>query len=589
VLEKLKQRIPGTLRRKWQFTAIIGVGIILAVALGWYFLGKKDTVQVQAATTAVRRGNIEVTVSGTGSVKPSVTRNLTSSSGGTITKINFRTGQEVRTGDLLFELDNEKLRTELKKAELELQQAELDYKTKADESRQQNVTAPISGQIDIIEIEEGQDVQKNATLMVINDTSKLIAEIQFNGGQVNNIKPGQKADVAITSLMTIVEGKVHKVDRGGTAGIDGTKMYDVTVEISNPGALAPGMAVQASIHTPSGIESGYENGTLEWVNTEILRAGVAGTLERLYADEKAYVQKGQKVAYISSNDMSTQLLSLELRVQQARLNLETSQKELADCTIYAPVDGTVSVGNKQTGGGNSGNTNSTTISDEYWQVGDEVSGGHLLATVVSGGKMSVTVPVDEVDIAKVEFGQKAVVTVDALPDRTFTGEVSGIADQGTTSNGVSSFDVTISIDRPERLKENMTANVEIMVAQKNGVLLVPIEAVQERQGRKFVILASGQPTVNGGESDSGDNRAPANMVAVETGLYNETSIEITSGLKEGDVITLVNTVISGNSQDRPNMGMPGVSGGGVRIMNPGGSSGNRDFSGGSRNFSGGNR
>lgn len=603
MLGKVRQYIAGFVTRKRKLSVFTGVIVILAGLLGWYYFGRAETAPVLATTVPVRKGPIEVKVSGTGSVKPAVTRSIMANVSGDITVINFTNGQQVKKGDLLFELNSDSLLADLKKAELDLQQAKLDYSLKAEEKNQKEVLAPISGQVEIIEVGKNDEVQKNALMMVINDTSKMVFKVPVNGGQLAGIRTGQKADVAIPSLLATLEGRVLRVDRGGTAGSDGSKLYDITVVLDNPGALTPGMEAQAVIHTLSGMEAGVELGPLEWIETVNIKAGVSGTVSQLYVDERAYVKKGQKLAYIDSETADTQLISQQLRLEQARLTLENLQKNLAECKIYAPVDGVASLGLLQTGsGGNSGSSNNSSSAagsgQDSWQAGDRVSNGNLLGTVVSIGQMTVTVPVDEVDIAKIELGQKAVITVDALPEQTFNGSVSEIATEGTEQNNVASFDVTVSIDGSEGLKTNMTANVEIMVASKEGVLLLPIEAVQERQGRKFVLIPAGVgagggegagrgteqagtgQTAGGSERrERGQSNLPVNMKPVKTGLYNETMIEITSGLQAGDLVTLPAGSAGADSGGRQING--GV--GGMRIITPsGGGSRPGGFGGGAR-------
>lgn len=74
----------------------------------------------------------------------------------------------------------------------------------------------------------------------------------------------------------------------------------------------------------------------------------------------------------------------------------------------------------------------------------------------------------------------AKISVTAVPDKTYTGQVKEIAEQGTVMNGVSSFLVTISIDDIANLKSGMTADASILVNEKANALYVPIEAVQKK-------------------------------------------------------------------------------------------------------------
>lgn len=597
-------------KRKWKLVVFVSLGIIAAGFLGWNFLGSKNNAAAEAVTAAVKKGNIKVTVSGTGTAQPIITRSISSKVSGTITKINFKNGQAVKKGDLLFELDNSTVQTELVKADLDLRQAELDYGSTADQQGQQQVQAPISGQVSLLEVSKGQDVQKNASMMIIQDTGRLIFSASFNEAQVSNIQIGQKVDVTLPELMTSLTGRVQKVDRGGVANIDGSKSYYVTVEVNNPGSLTEGIKAQAAVHGTKGIEEGYEASSLEWADTIAVRAGIAGTVQQIYVDTNTRVKKGQKLAVISSDTINTQMDSQNIKLQQAQLNMEGLQKKEADYRIVAPVDGYVnlsSISTSQGGSGSSGSSSSGSgAGQNYWQVGDEASPGETLATVIGSAGMAVTVPIDEVDISKVKLGQSAVVTVDALPDRTYRGTVTEVAAQGTVQNGVANFDVTVQIDKPDEIKSKMTANVEVMVAQKDNVLLLPIEAVQERQGKKFVIPAAGagkaQPAGTGqrGQADQGDQAGQRGqggqsgqggdqasqggrsgqgsnqsgsrirMKPVETGLYNETFIEIKSGLAEGEKVTLPAVANSSSSGSGGNGARGGIMGGGNRSGDGGG-------------------
>ncbi|MFA5881206.1 MAG: HlyD family efflux transporter periplasmic adaptor subunit [Eubacteriales bacterium] len=581
------------IKRKWKLIAAIGLGICLVGFLGWwFFLRNSGSSAVQTATVAVKKGSIKVTVSANGTVEPASTANISPKTGGTITKVNFRDGQQVKQGDLLIELDDSNLRTQLEKAQLDQRQTGLDLTSARKQISDKQVTAPISGQVVSIQVVKGQDVQKNTELMTINDTSYLTFKVPVNGATMNSVKVGQKVDVVLVDFGgQTLNGSVLKVDRGGVAGSDGSKMYYITVRLPNPGALAPGTNAQANIHTSGGIITGYESGILEWGESQIVRAEVGGEVLIIDVDENTYIKKGQRLVYLGSDTLGTQLHSQELKYQQSQINVENLQKQLSDYQITAPVDGEIAMASSSggtsssSGGGNTG-----------WQVGDEVKAADILAVITGSKGMKVTVPVDEVDIAKVKVGQKANVTFDALLGRTFECSVSEVGLQGIVSNNVASFDVTISIDETEGLKPGMTANVEIMVESKDGVLLLPIEAIQERQGRKFVQLASDAGDTGTGSSSQSDsqaggryNRQPGsqsdsqsssrlngqsgssgqNLRLVETGVYNESEIEIISGVSEGDKVVI--PAVTRSTSSSSNTARPGGSSGGSG--NPGGMGG----------------
>ncbi|OAT72171.1 efflux transporter periplasmic adaptor subunit [Parageobacillus thermoglucosidasius] len=207
--------------------------------------------------------------------------------------------------------------------------------------------------------------------------------------------------------------------------------------------------------------------------------------------------------------------------------------------------------------------------------GERVANGQVVAHITNYDDLQVTVQIDELDIPKVKVGQTASIKVNAFPDTTYTGKVTSIANEGTVSNGVSTFDVTIHIDKPTNVKVGMTAEASILVQSKDNVLYVPIEAVHTVNGEKFVLVAN--PS-----SDGEDNvtQRTVKRQAVKTGINNEDYVEITEGLTEGEVVQLPRVSASSLNNEQMRVGrmmggmggMPGMGApGGInrRIMNGG--------------------
>ncbi|EUJ42900.1 efflux RND transporter periplasmic adaptor subunit [Paenilisteria rocourtiae] len=144
-------------------------------------------------------------------------------------------------------------------------------------------------------------------------------------------------------------------------------------------------------------------------------------------------------------------------------------------------------------------------------------------------ELELQVQMDELDVPNVKKGQMAKISVTAVPDKTYTGQVKEIAEQGTVMNGVSSFLVTISIDDIANLKSGMTADASILVNEKANALYVPIEAVQKNDEDKYYVLVP----------KKGKNNTTKEVKQfVTTGLHNEDNMEITKGLEKGDEVIL---------------------------------------------------
>jgi HlyD family secretion protein len=181
--------------------------------------------------------------------------------------------------------------------------------------------------------------------------------------------------------------------------------------------------------------------------------------------------------------------------------------------------------------------------------------------------------------------------VSALPDQTFTGKVTAIANEGTSTNGVSSFNVDVSIDNPQNLKVGMSTEANILTASKDNALYVPLDAVHSMNGQKFVMLATnnsnqGQDqsqSKSQGQSQGQGQNWSANRVTVQTGLANSDYVEITQGLTEGQVVRLPNLARSNTTTATGGRSMFGGMGGGF-----GGMGGNRGYGGGNRGNGGNN-
>ncbi len=158
--------------------------------------------------------------------------------------------------------------------------------------------------------------------------------------------------------------------------------------------------------------------------------------------------------------------------------------------------------------------------------GDQVTPNQIAFRLDDLGEMYVDLQVSEVDISQIEPGQLATITVDALRNKVYHGEVESVGMVSSTNQNVVNFPVTIKITDPDsELRPGMTCEVKILVNQKNDILLIPIQAVKVEDGKQVVYL------MNTGQ--------PPTPVEVTLGISSDTFSELVSGnLKLGDVIVL---------------------------------------------------
>lgn len=195
------------------------------------------------------------------------------------------------------------------------------------------------------------------------------------------------------------------------------------------------------------------------------------------------------------------------------------------------------------------------ISDINVRVGDGVNSTQQLLTIFDNKNLYTTISVDETDLPSLKIGQKADIKVNAFPDTKFTGTVKDISQQGTYSNGVSNFDVTISFDNINNIKVGMSTEATIVTDSKDNVLVVPVEAVKDIKGGKYVII----PNTNG----------TTTMQKVELGISNGRMVEVTNGLVDGEEVELpqVQNSTTNSSKMKGMGGFQMMQGGGTRNNN----------------------
>jgi len=247
-------------------------------------------------------------------------------------------------------------------------------------------------------------------------------------------------------------------------------------------------------------------------------------------------------------ELKTQRQQLEVKRQEVKqaeatvkadeIMLAIAKDRLRDTKVVSPMNGVVSKRDIQVG---------QMISSATSNVG----GGTPLMTLSDLSRVFVVASVDESDIGAVAVGQPVGITVDAFPGKRFTGKVVRIATMGVNLSNVVTFEVKIEVlgERKSLLKPEMTADVEIVTARRDGVLLVPSEAVVRKASGRFV-------TVVGGPAKE-DRK-------VEIGLTDGVRTEVVSGLAEGKAVVVYKGGAQSRWDGRPRGMMMGGRGRGLR-------------------------
>lgn len=164
-------------------------------------------------------------------------------------------------------------------------------------------------------------------------------------------------------------------------------------------------------------------------------------------------------------------------------------------------------------------------------AGERVTNGQVVAHLTNYNDLQTVVQVDELDIPKIKKDQSVSLSASAFPEQTYTGKVTAIAEEGTSANGVSSFDVTIHLEKPDNLKVGMSMEASILTESKENILYVPVDGVYTTANEKYVLIAIATASTDTSTSTT-------EQKTVKTGIATEDYVELTDGVTEGETIQL---------------------------------------------------
>ena len=366
---------------------IIFLVLVAAIVFGlWKFgvikLGSQTASTSNQRMTTVRRGDIAVKVSGTGTVVPYDKIEISPNVNGTITKVGFKQGDKVKKNDVLFRIDDSDQVLDITKIQNSTKQAEQTLKDNIDNIEKQKVIAPFSGQASNISVKVGDVISKNAQILNLVDKSKLKLSVYFAASSAVKIAQGQEVSVNIQDLAQSVKGTVSYISNGSYSTTAGEKLINVDVEIKNPGALEAGMkaSVTAGIH---GIDvTSATAGTLSFIDNVSVKSGVAGTVKAVNVLTDQVVDAGYLLVELEDDSLALSKSNSELQLAELRAQLESANNQFSYYTIRAPFDGE--------------------IVKQDMNVNDIVKTTDTISTIIGDGNMKMSVSIDELDIAKVK-------------------------------------------------------------------------------------------------------------------------------------------------------------------------------------------
>lgn len=550
---------------------IITLAVIVTIVLGGGYYAfqslfpppDRDALGPLYATAPVVRGDIYVGVDARGSLDPAAGGGIQAPGGGgygpygpipsvgpssyTITEVLVKEGQSVKEGDVLVRLSPTELREMIRSKEDRLRAdrealarmmgVSPDRLDTIDASRGITLRAHIGGRVTGLSVREGQELKRGQVVARLVDDSRFRMTAKLTPLEVSNVSVGTRVLIHFSQFDSYVSGRVTHVspdpipeDSSTLRDIYGGQteyssghfqfVYWVTIEGPNGGLIRPGMlgmvALPAS-QEPSGSAPFEELGARfryyaqvdGFADEEMVLSGVDAIATRVYVHEMQKVKAGDRLVSLTGEDAQRMVTDMLDKVRQQEAEHRQLLMLLDGLDIKATMDGVIAHIDARPG---------QTVQPGQWF-------GHVFNTA----DMRMYVQVDDVDVLMVQQGAQVQVTVPAVPGQIFEGVVEYVGMMGKDESGFTRYQVNIRVKGGADLRPGMQANAHIFGGRAEGVLLIPLEAIFEEDGRPKVeiLLPDGRPQV----------------VAIQLGLMDHRRAEVTAGLEEGQL------VITGSTAD----------------------------------------
>ncbi len=478
--------------------------IILLILVGIiWFSFKNSSENTNYKTVAVSTGSLSEIVSVTGNVKPLSDVDLAFELGGRVANINVVVGNQVYGGQVLASVSNADLMASLDQAKANLKKVQAGLGDNALKTNLNFTQSEIS-LINTIKdsYTKADDAVRNKMFTLFNDPVKYNARLAFTTDIFLREDIEDEKDNIVDNLDTWYRSLIKLNNASDLEVYYNEAKLNLTniKEILDKCAEAVnGLTLESAGNTQAQIDV--------WkTNVSLARTSINTASDTLTSSFDQYKTLGLSVK-ISKNST----LAEEASVEQAQAMVASAEANLAKSIIRSPINGVI-----------------TSIDTK---LGEIVPGNKIVISVISYGEYQVEVFVPEADIAKVKIGDVASTTLDAYGSGVnFETAVINIDPAATVIDGVPTYKVTLKfIDVDDRVRSGMTANLEILTNQKNGVLVLPSRVIITKDDGKYVSVV-----------DSGDQSDLIEKKVI-TGLRgSDGNVEIVSGLNEGEEVVVTN-------------------------------------------------
>lgn len=521
--KKKKDRKPMDPRKKKKWIKR-GIILLVVVALVGYVLSRCASAgrQVMASgyiPTAAAYQSMTVAVTGSGTIQPANSYKVTALVTGEILSDSFEEGQTVEKGDVLYQIDASDIQSTVDQARIQLEQAKLSYNDTVD------LLTTGAGTVENLYVKKGDSVAAGALIADVVDRATVSLKVPFLKQDAQSMYAGQACTVTVSGYPDSLTGRVAEVSAADTVDAGGAFVRNVRVEVTNPGGVTDQMQGSVAVNGKYSTAMGQ----FSYASSSQVTAKAGGTVTSL-VKEGARVGANQSIGTLGATSTAA---GANLSLEQAELNYQNALDRLEDYTITAPISGTVVEKVSKTGDKLDNSAASA------------ANGKNYMAEIYDLSYLEFEMSIHELDINKVEVGQKVEVTADSLEDQTFIGTVTKVNINGTSNNGITTYPVTIRLDGAGQelldagLWTGMNVSAKIVVEQVDNTLCIPVDAVSRGEGGGSIV----QVALPGALNEDGTAVIDSTKVEsreVTVGRNDEEFIEVLSGLEEGEVVLVQN-------------------------------------------------
>ncbi len=400
-------------------------------------------------------------------------------------------GDYISKGDMVLKYSESAIEEQLRQVEKELRDLELEFTQIQSGYDYYYINAVATGRIKDIKVSKNTSIdsamQEYGYIAKISTVEKMKVEL---GSDIPDVNTDESVDVVIGT--NTVAGKVQQADDGQYIVVIDSDKYTIGQNVT----LKKGDQILGE-------------GSLTLVDYVNVR-GVVGNITNTKVKENDKVEFGQLL--FEAKEISNELFEEKEKINDLLNEIELLNERLDAPVIYSEYSGI--------------------ISEMRCSVNSGVYEGTAYMDILDPEQLYISANVEEMDLRNIEIGQIATISVDAFPEKEYTGTVTRISNIGEQSGSFSMYTVDIELFETQDLLVGMSATGTIEIQKKENVVVVPFEAIHTNEdGETYVILS--HPTQEQMDINR-ENDEDYGTVYVTLGIRGYKYCEIVEGLSDGE-------------------------------------------------------